>query len=79
MGIVDGEVVATHKVMPARRPSQIILWADNEGTETIADGSDLITVIAAIADENGNIKRLNNYHIKSLIPQHYSLTLFISA
>lgn len=64
MGIVDGEVVATHKVMPARRPSQIILWADNEGTETIADGSDLITVIAAIADENGNIKRLNNYHIK---------------
>ena len=63
-GIVDGKVVATHKVMPARRPSQIILWADNEGTETIADGSDLITVIAAIADENGNIKRLNNYHIK---------------
>lgn len=63
-GIVDGEVVATHKVMPARRPSQIILWADNEGTETIANGSDLITVIAAIADENGNIKRLNNYHIK---------------
>lgn len=63
-GIVDGEVVATHKVMPARRPSKIILWADNEGTETIADGSDLITVIAAIADESGNIKRLNNYHIK---------------
>lgn len=63
-GIVDGEVVATHKVMPARRPSKIILWADNEGTETIADGSDLTTVIAAIADENGNIKRLNNYHIK---------------
>ena len=63
-GIVDGKVVATHKVMPARHPSKIILWADNEGTETIADGSDLITVIAAIADENGNIKRLNNYHIK---------------
>lgn len=63
-GIVDGKIVATHKVMPARRPSKIILWADNEGTETIADGSDLITVIAAIADENGNIKRLNNYHIK---------------
>lgn len=63
-GIVDGKVVATHKVMPARRPSKIILWADNEGMETIADGSDLITVIAAIADENGNIKRLNNYHIK---------------
>ena len=29
-----------------------------------ADGSDLVTVIAAVADENGNIKRLNNYHIQ---------------
>ena len=45
MGIVDGEVVATHKVMPARRPSKIILWADNEGMETIADGSDRKSVV----------------------------------
>ena len=29
-----------------------------------ADGSDIVTVIAAIADENGNIKRLNNYEVK---------------
>ena len=63
-GLVDGKVVATHKVMPARRPSQIKLWADNEGMQTTADGSDLITVVAAITDDNGNIKRLNNYHIK---------------
>lgn len=63
-GLVDGKVVATHKVMPARRPSQIKLWADNESMQTTADGSDLITVVAAITDDNGNIKRLNNCHIK---------------
>lgn len=63
-GLVDGKVVATHKVMPARRPSQIKLWADNEGMQTTADGSDLITIVAAITDDNGNIKRLNNCHIK---------------
>ena len=63
-GLVDGKVVATHKIMPARRPSQIKLWADNEGMQTTADGSDLITVVAAITDDNGNIKRLNNCHIK---------------
>lgn len=63
-GIIDGKVVATHKVTPARRPSKLILWADNENVTMTADGSDLVTVIAAVADENGNIKRLNNYHIQ---------------
>lgn len=63
-GFVNGKLVATHKVVPARRPSKVILWVDNEQTETMADGSDLITVVAAIADDNGNIKRLNNYHIQ---------------
>ena len=63
-GYINGKLVATHKVTPTRRPSKVILWVDNEQTETTADGSDLITVIAAIADDNGNIKRLNNYHIQ---------------
>lgn len=63
-GIVAGKVVATHKVVPSRRPSKLLLWADNEGVEMTADGSDLVTVVAAVADENGTIKRLNNYHIK---------------
>lgn len=62
-GIMDGKVVATHKVMPSRRPSKILLWADSEGMEMKADGSDLMTVIAAVADHNGVIKRLNNYKI----------------
>ena len=29
-----------------------------------ADGSDFVTVVAAVADKNGNIKRLNNYYVK---------------
>lgn len=63
-GFVDGKVVAIHEVRPARRPAKLLLWADHEGMELSADGSDLITVIAAVADENGNIKRLNNYQIQ---------------
>lgn len=62
-GLIEGKVVATHKVVPARRPSKILLWADDEKVSMKANGSDIMTVIAAIADENGNIKRLNNYEI----------------
>ncbi|GAA6472674.1 glycoside hydrolase family 2 TIM barrel-domain containing protein [Parabacteroides merdae] len=63
-GLIDGKVVATHKVVPARRPEKILLWMDNEGTDLKADGSDIVTVVAAVADKNGNIKRLNNYNIR---------------
>ena len=63
-GLINGEVVATHKVSPARRPSKVMLWLDNEGNDLEANGSDFTTVVAAIADREGNIKRLNNYYIK---------------
>lgn len=63
-GLINGKVVATHKVVPARRPEKIILRLDNEGTELRADGSDFVTVVAAVADRNGTIKRLNNYNIR---------------
>ena len=63
-GLIDGKIVATHKVVPARRPEKILLWMDNEGTDLNADGSDFVTVVAAVADKNGNIKRLNNYNIR---------------
>ena len=63
-GIIDGKVVATHKVCPARRPEKILLWVDNEGEQLYADGSDAVVVVAAIADANGNIKRLNNDYVK---------------
>ena len=63
-GLIDGKVVATHEVHPARRPEKLLLWIDNEGVNLKADGSDFVTVVAAVADKNGNIKRLNNYYVK---------------
>ena len=47
-GLIDGKVVATHKVMPSRRPSKLLLWADDEQVQATADGSDIVTVIAAV-------------------------------
>ena len=63
-GIRNGKVAATHKVTPSRRPSKLLLWADNEEQPLKADGSDLVTLVAAVADGNGVIKRLNNYTIR---------------
>lgn len=62
-GFIGGKIAASYKVVPARRPSKLIMWVDDENVRMTADGSDLVTVVAAVADENGNIKRLNNYHI----------------
>lgn len=63
-GLIDGKVVATHQVFPARRPTRLLLWADDEGVPLQADGSDMVVVVAAIADDQGNIKRLNNYEVR---------------
>lgn len=63
-GLMDGKVVATHKVFPARRPSRLLLWVDDENVSLRADGSDMVVVVAAVADDQGNIKRLNNYEVK---------------
>lgn len=63
-GIIDGKVVTSHKVAPARRPEKLLLWVDNENTDLRANGSDIVTLVAAVADKEGNIKRLNNYFIK---------------
>ncbi|MGL5318180.1 MAG: glycoside hydrolase family 2 TIM barrel-domain containing protein [Bacteroidales bacterium] len=62
-GIMNGTVVATDTVRPARRAEKILMWLDNENTSLVADGSDMVTLIAAIADKDGNIKRLNNESI----------------
>lgn len=63
-GLMNGKVVATHKVAPARRAEKLLLWVDNQGVNMEANGSDFVTVVAAVADKNGNIKRLNNYTVK---------------
>lgn len=63
-GLMDGKVVASHKVYPSRRPSKLLLWLDNEGVGMKADGSDKVVVVAAVSDAQGNIKRLNNYTLR---------------
>lgn len=62
-GYLDGKLVATDTVYPSRRPSHLRLWIDDQGTELRADGSDFVTVIAAVTDQKGNIKRLSNEYI----------------
>lgn len=63
-GLTNGKVVASHLVKPARRPSRLRLWTDDENLPLKGDGSDLITVIAAVTDDEGHIKRLNNSIIR---------------
>jgi beta-galactosidase len=63
-GLINGQVVATCKVSPARRPEKLLLWIDNEQIDLEANGSDFVTIVAAVADKNGNVKRLNNYFVK---------------
>ena len=62
-GLIAGQVVATHKVVPSGRPDKVVLWLDNEGVDLQANGSDVVTVIAGIADKAGNIKRLTNEQV----------------
>lgn len=57
-GIINGEVVATHKKMPSRRSTKLRLYIDNENKPLIADGSDFVVVVAEVTDDNGNVKRL---------------------
>lgn len=63
-GLIDGKVVASHKRVPARRPSKLRLHVDDNGFKMQADGSDVMVVVAEIVDDNGNVKRLSNGSIK---------------
>ncbi len=62
-GYMNGKLVAEHKVYPARRTHKIVLEADTENMPPKADGGDVITIIASVTDEKGNVKRLNNSYI----------------
>lgn len=63
-GVIDGKVVVSTKKMPAFRASKIQLELYNQGIPLIANGSDFVTIIASIVDENGTVKRLDNDAIK---------------
>jgi len=63
-GLINGKVVATHKVSPAERPDHIRLRLDNDGVDLIANGSDIVTVVAEMVDKKGTVKRLNNGSVR---------------
>jgi beta-galactosidase len=62
-GLIDGKVVATYSVSPAKRETKLILEADMDGTPLVADGSDIVTVIAKLVDADGNVKRLGEEEV----------------
>ncbi len=57
-GLIDGKVVATATKYPSKREIKLVLEADFDGTPIVANGSDIVTVIAKLVDQNGNVKRL---------------------
>lgn len=63
-GIINGKVVVSTKKTPTNRKTQIKLEIVEKEIPLTADGSDFVTVIASVVDDNGNIKRLNNDYIK---------------
>ncbi len=63
-GIIDGKVVVTTKKRPTNRRTKIKLELVNNDIDLVANGSDFVTIIASIVDDNGNVKRLCNDYIK---------------
>lgn len=63
-GYIDGKLAVVDTVYPSRRPTQIVLSIDSDRTNLVADGSDFVTVVAAIADEYGRTKHLTNRYIE---------------
>ena len=72
-GLIDGKVVTSEIKYPSRRPARLLLWADNEQMPLQSGGSDFVTVIAAVADENGTVKRLNNENVFFEVSENGSL------
>lgn len=63
-GLVNNNVVVRTTKMAALRPSHIKLELKDKGVPLVANGSDIITIIASIVDKKGTVKRLNNSLIK---------------
>ncbi|GGZ81743.1 glycoside hydrolase family 2 protein [Algibacter mikhailovii] len=63
-GIIDGKVVVSATKMPTNRITRIKLELADYGIPLTANGSDFVPVIASIVDDNGNVKRLTENHIK---------------
>jgi beta-galactosidase len=63
-GLINGKVVARVKRTPSKRPTKIQLTLDYPQHPLVADGSDFVTVIASITDDDHVVKRLNDFIIR---------------
>lgn len=63
-GLKDGKVVATHKRYSSNKPLKVRIRIDDDGLPLTADGSDIVTIIAEIVDDRGDVKRLSNHQIR---------------
>lgn len=61
-GFVDGKIVASALNRPSKRNEKLVLTLD-PGLAPVANGSDIVTVIASITDNDGYVKRLSQESI----------------
>ncbi|MBR1578693.1 MAG: glycoside hydrolase family 2 [Bacteroidales bacterium] len=57
-GLIGSEVVATYTTKPSARSYHISLRMDDAGIPFVANGSDIVTVIASITDAQGEVRDL---------------------
>ncbi len=62
-GIIDGKVVCSTKKMPSRRSTKLRLDVDWQNQEFVANGSDIIVVVAEVTDDSGHVRRLAKENI----------------
>lgn len=55
-----GNVVATDRRTMSMRPARLELLVDTLGASPVANGGDLVVVVAQMVDAKGTVKRLNN-------------------
>lgn len=63
-GLIDGKVVAQHRLVPATRPAKLSLELADCGVPLTADGADVVPIIASVTDADGHVKRLNEYSVR---------------
>ncbi len=66
-GFIGGKLVTTDKRVPAMRADKLVLSLDNSGLDLIADGSDMVPVVARMTDAAGTTKTLNNQSVRFTI------------
>lgn len=63
-GYVDGMCVASHEVKPAMRAERLELRVESRGYDPVADGSDVVTVVATLTDAAGTVRRLSSGSVR---------------